>query len=80
LSKRIGFGAPHYVVFFNFLSLHHFFGANILVSILFSNTLKFVFFLNARDQVSHPHNTTGRTEEKSSELNVSKYYANVILP
>jgi hypothetical protein len=32
-------------------------GPNILLSTLFSNTLNLCSFLNARDQVSHPHKT-----------------------
>jgi hypothetical protein len=36
-----------------------FFGPNILLSTLFSNTLGLCFSLNVTDQVSHPHRTTG---------------------
>jgi hypothetical protein len=35
-------------------------GPNILLSILFSNTLSQCSFLNVRDQVSYPYKTTGR--------------------
>jgi hypothetical protein len=38
-----------------------FFGPNILLSILFSNTLSLCPSLNVRDQVSHPYKTTGKT-------------------
>jgi hypothetical protein len=37
-----------------------FFSPNILLSILFSNTLSLCYSLNVRDQVSHPHRTTGK--------------------
>jgi hypothetical protein len=36
------------------------FGPNILVSILFSNTLSLRYSLNVRDQVSYPYRTTGK--------------------
>jgi hypothetical protein len=36
------------------------FGQNILLSILFSNTLSLCSSLNVRDQVSHPYRTTGK--------------------
>jgi hypothetical protein len=36
-------------------------GPNIFLSTLFSNTLNLCSSLNARDQVSHPYKTTGRT-------------------
>jgi hypothetical protein len=35
-------------------------GPNILLRILFSNTLRLCSFLNVRDQVSYPYKTTGR--------------------
>jgi hypothetical protein len=35
-------------------------GPNILLSTLFSNTLSLCSSLNVRDQVSHPHRTTGK--------------------
>ena len=35
-------------------------GPNILLSILFSNTLRLSFSLNVSDQVLHPYKTTGR--------------------
>jgi hypothetical protein len=35
------------------------FGPNILLRTLFSNTLSLCFSPNVRDQVSHPHRTTG---------------------
>jgi hypothetical protein len=34
------------------------FGPNILLRTLFSNTLSLYFYLNVRDQVSHPYRTT----------------------
>jgi hypothetical protein len=37
-----------------------FFGPNILLSTLFSNTLSLCSFLNVRDQVLHPYRTTGK--------------------
>jgi hypothetical protein len=37
-----------------------FFGPNILLSTLFSNTLSLCFSLNVSDQVSHPYRTTGK--------------------
>jgi hypothetical protein len=36
------------------------FGSNILHSTLFPNTLSLYFFLNVRDQVSHPYRITGK--------------------
>jgi hypothetical protein len=36
------------------------FGPNILLSILFSNTLSLCSSLNVRDQVSHPYGITGK--------------------
>jgi hypothetical protein len=36
------------------------FGPNILLSILFSNTLRLCSFLNVRDQVSHSYKTIGK--------------------
>jgi phosphate starvation-inducible membrane PsiE len=36
------------------------FGPNILLSILFSNTLNLCSSLNVRDKVSHPYRTTGK--------------------
>jgi hypothetical protein len=36
------------------------FGPNILLSILFSNTLGLCSSLNVRDQVSHPYRTTDK--------------------
>jgi hypothetical protein len=36
------------------------FGPNILLNTLFSNILSLCYFLNIRDQVTHPHRTTGR--------------------
>jgi hypothetical protein len=36
------------------------FGPNILLSILFQNTLSLYSSLNVRDQVSHPYRTTGK--------------------
>jgi hypothetical protein len=66
---------------------------NILVSTLFSNTLNTCSSLNVRDQVSHPHKTTGRVivlyiliftfldsrrEDKDSELHSSKYSPNFV--
>jgi hypothetical protein len=36
------------------------FGPNILLSILFSNTLSLCSSLNVRDQVSHPYRTKGK--------------------
>jgi hypothetical protein len=36
------------------------FGPNILLSTLFSNTLRVCFSLNVRDQVSHPYRTKGK--------------------
>jgi hypothetical protein len=38
------------------------FGPNILLSILFSNTLSLCFSLNVRDRISHPYKTTGRND------------------
>jgi phosphate starvation-inducible membrane PsiE len=35
-------------------------GPNILLSILFSNTLNLCSSLSVRDQVSHPYKTTGK--------------------
>jgi hypothetical protein len=66
---------------------------NILLSTLFSNYLSLCFFLNVRDQVSHPYRTTGkiivlyiliftfsdsRREEKGFELIGSKHCPNLI--
>jgi hypothetical protein len=36
------------------------FGPNILLSTLFSNTLRLCASLNIRDHVSHPYRTTGK--------------------
>jgi hypothetical protein len=36
------------------------FGPNVLLSTLFSNTLSLCSSLNVRDNVSHPHRTTGK--------------------
>jgi phosphate starvation-inducible membrane PsiE len=36
------------------------FGANILLSVLLSDTLSLCSSLNVRDQVSHPYRTTGK--------------------
>jgi hypothetical protein len=36
------------------------FGPNILLSILFSNTLSLCYSLNVRDQVSHSYRITGK--------------------
>jgi hypothetical protein len=37
-----------------------YFGLNILLSTLLSNTLSLCSFLNARDQISHPYISTGK--------------------
>jgi hypothetical protein len=37
--------------------------ANILFSILFSNSFNLCFPLNVRDQISQPYKTTGKVEE-----------------
>jgi hypothetical protein len=46
--------APRYAIFFQPPIISSFFSLNILLSILFPNTLSLCSFLNARDQVSHP--------------------------
>jgi hypothetical protein len=66
-------------------------GTNNIFSTLFPNTLSLCPSHNVRDQVSHPHKTTGkiivfyvliftlldsRREDKFSELNLSKHYPN----
>jgi hypothetical protein len=40
--------------------LFMFFGPNIVLSTLFSNTLSLCFSLNVRDQDLHPYRTTGK--------------------
>jgi hypothetical protein len=40
-------------------------GPNILLNTLFSNTLSLRSSLNVSDQVSHPYNTTGNTQNIS---------------
>jgi len=65
-------------------------GSNILLSILFSNTLKLWSALSVRDQVSYPYNTkgkmiilyiliyTGDWKTKDAEQNGSKHSHNLI--
>jgi hypothetical protein len=71
-----------------------FFGQNILLNTLFSNTLSLSFSLNARDQVSHEYKTTGKIifyvilifkflerkgkDKKICTLNGNKNYSNLI--
>jgi hypothetical protein len=70
------------------LSLFH---PNILLNILFSNTLSLCSFLNVRDQVSHPYRTTSKIivlyiliimsvdeKTKAHGLNGRKYYPNSV--
>jgi hypothetical protein len=60
-------------------------GPHILLRTLFSNTLSLCSFFNVRDQVSNPHNTTGRIADlyargktKVSEPNGSKHSPNLV--
>jgi hypothetical protein len=56
---RVCYEVPHYAVFSNFISVH-LPSVQISSSALFSNTLGSCFFLNVRDEVSHPYKTTGK--------------------
>jgi len=46
--------------FFHSCVTSYFLGPNILLKILFSQTLSLLSSLNMSDQVSHPHKTTGK--------------------
>jgi hypothetical protein len=59
LEKSTSYEAPHYAVFP--ASCHFiFFGPDILLNTLFSNTLSLCFSLAVRDKVSHLYRTTGK--------------------
>jgi hypothetical protein len=60
LAKRKNHEVPRYAASSTLLSLHSFFGPNILLSTLFSNTLSQSSSFNVGNQVSHPYRTTGK--------------------
>jgi hypothetical protein len=58
LGKNTSYEAPHYAVFSNLLSLHP--SLVQIFSAPCSETPSVYYFLNVRDQVSHPYRMTGK--------------------